>query len=83
MKQIMVVLFVTLIGLMACKDKKNVADKEIPEQQTTTMVQDPAKDSAAIRTVITDFYNWYNKNYTKFEKYHLYSGIKKKDAPPY
>ena len=83
MKQIMVILFVILIGIMACKDKKKVVDKGINEQQTTMVVQDSAKDSAEIRTVITDFYNWYNKNYTKFEKYHLYSGIKKKDAPPY
>jgi hypothetical protein len=57
--------------------------KNEAEQKTEVVVQDPAKDSAAIRTVITDFYNWYNKNYTKFEKYHLYTGIKKKDAPPY
>jgi hypothetical protein len=43
----------------------------------------PQKDSAEIRTVIIDFYNWYNKNDAKLQEYHLYSGIKKKDAPPY
>ena len=69
--------------LFACKNKKQVVGSEVVEQKTVGLVQDPAKDSAEIRTVITDFYNWYNKNSAKFQGYKLYSGIKKKDAPPY
>ena len=79
----MFVLLATFIGLISCKGKKNTAGKETAEQKTTEVVQDTAKDSAEIRTVIIDFYNWYNKNYAKLQEYHLYSGIKKKDAPPY
>jgi hypothetical protein len=79
----MFVLFATVIGFIACKDKKQVVGKDADEQKTVEVVQDPAKDSAEIRTVITDFYNWYNKNYAKLQEYHLYSGIKKKEAPPY
>jgi hypothetical protein len=83
MKKIVIILFVSVIGIMACKEKKQVAGKDAAEQKTAEIVQDPAKDSAEIRTVITDFYNWYNKNYSKLQAYKLYSGIKKKDAPPY
>ncbi len=83
MKQIVFFLFVTVMGLMACKDKKQAAGKETVEQKAAEPAQDPAKDSAEIRMVITDFYNWYNKNYAKLRNYKLYSGIKKKDAPPY
>jgi len=79
----MFVLFVTIIGLISCKDKKNADGKDAAEQKAIEVVQDPAKDSAEIRTVITDFYNWYNKNYAKLQEYHLYSSIKKKEAPPY
>ncbi len=83
MKQVMLWLLVTAMGFLACKEKKKETGNGKEEQKTGAIVQDPAKDSAAIRTVITGFYNWYNKNYSAFEKYHLYSGIKKKDAPPY
>lgn len=84
MKQIIFFLFITTIGIMACKDKKQSAGKEtVAAQKTTETAPDLAKDSAEIRKVVTDFYNWYTKNYTKFQDYDLYSGIKKKDAPPY
>ena len=79
----MFVLFVVVIGSMSCKDKKDTSGKDAVEQKTTEVVQDHSKDSAEIRTVIIDFYNWYNKNYAKLQEYHLYSSIKKKDAPPY
>lgn len=79
----MFVLVVTFLGLMSCKDKKSAASKEATEQKAAEPVQDPAKDSAEIRTVITDFYNWYNKNYAKLQEYKLYSSIKKKDTSPY
>lgn len=48
-----------------------------PGQQSTK------NDSIQIKNTITGFYTWYNKNYTKFEGFHLYSGIKTKDQPPY
>lgn len=48
-----------------------------------TVKNDPAADSTAIRNTIIEFYEWYNKNYTKLMDYHLYEGIKKKDMPPY
>ncbi len=83
MNQVVFVLFVIVMGLMACKDKKQNAGRDAVEQKTAGVVLDPARDSAAIRTVITDFYNWYNKNYARFQEYDLYNGIKKKDAPPY
>lgn len=84
MKQIRLVWVVTIIvGFMSCKDKKQPSGKEATEQKAEGGGQDFAKDSAEIRMVITDFYNWYNKNYAKFQEYHLYSGTKKKDSPPY
>ena len=86
MKRIIFFLFIATIGIVSCKDKKTTTEKDavtteqkIPEVAAT----DPAKDSTEIRTVIMDFYNWYNTNFTKFQEYHLYSGIKKKDMPPY
>ena len=86
MKRIIFFLFIATIGIVSCKDKKTTTEKDavtteqkIPEVAAT----DPAKDSTEIRTVIMNFYNWYNKNFAKFEEYDLYSGIKKKDMPPY
>ncbi len=66
--------------MIACNNKKK---EEKSTEQITTAAAGPAKDSAEIRTVITSFYTWYNTNYTKLMKYDLYSGIKKKDKPPY
>ena len=83
MKKLLSILFIAVIALFACKDKKQTSDKDSVEQKNVGLVRDQAKDSTEIRTVITDFYNWYNKNFAKFQEYHLYSGIKKKDAPPY
>jgi hypothetical protein len=83
MKKMVFALFVSVIGFIACKDKKPAAGEEAKDQKTTELVQDPAKDSAEIRTVITGFYNWYNKNYATLQEYKLYSSIKKKEAPPY
>ncbi|MBK7290470.1 MAG: hypothetical protein IPI78_09735 [Chitinophagaceae bacterium] len=40
-------------------------------------------DTAEISSVVLEFYNWYNTNYEKFQDYNLYSGLKKKDVPPY
>ncbi|HEY6063756.1 MAG TPA: hypothetical protein VIV35_09115 [Chitinophagaceae bacterium] len=83
MKEVVFILLISVISLNACNDRKQTAGKDSIEQKTGGVAKDPAKDSAEIRTVITGFYNWYTKNYTKFEGYDLYNGIKKKDAPPY
>lgn len=40
-------------------------------------------DSVQIRNTIITFYNWYNKNYTKFQAFTLYTGAKTKEGPPY
>ena len=76
-------LFMIAVAFLACKDKKQTPEKDAAEQKTTNVVQDTSKDSAEIRSVIAGFYNWYSKNYSKLEDYHLYSSIKKKDSPPY
>ena len=86
MRKIIFPLFIAAIMIAACKDKKQNAAKDVvaePRTPEVVVAQDPAKDSAEIKKVITDFYNWYNKNYTKFQEYDLYNGIKKKDMPPY
>lgn len=75
-----------VIVVAACNTKKQPATNtsiETATEQATAPVPDTAADAAAIRNVITGFYNWYNKNYTKFQDYHLYEGIKKTDKPPY
>jgi hypothetical protein len=82
MKQIAAILIV-LTGFIACKDKKNNSGQTANTTETSTVTADPSKDSAAIRAVILDFYNWYTKNDSRLQGYDLYSGIKKKDAPPY
>lgn len=91
MKKIIPVLIITVFVFVSCKDKKQGQEQkqgqdtvqQKTEEGTPTLKQDPALDSVDIRKVITDFYNWYNKNYAKFQNYDLYSSIKKKNAPPY
>ena len=85
MKKIIFFLFIATIGIVSCKDKKTTTEKDaVTEQKTeTVMAPDLTKDSTAIRTVIMNFYNWYNTNFAKFQEYDLYTGIKKKDMPPY
>jgi hypothetical protein len=83
MKKILSILFIAMIGFIACKDKKQVSGKDTQEPSKAEVAQNPAADSVEIREVITSFYNWYNKNYAKFQVYNLYSSIKKKGAPPY
>lgn len=89
MKQVIAALLITIMALTACKDKKKNPAAGLPAP-TAPAIPVPAveddqqpNDSVAIRTVIKDFYNWYNKNYRKFMGYNLYDGIKKKDRPPY
>jgi hypothetical protein len=87
MKKLIPVLIITTFTFAYCKDKKNEpgknADQPKTEEATQSPKQDTAKDSAEIRKVITDFYNWYNKNFAKFQSYELYTSIKKKNNPPY
>lgn len=75
-----IVILVAAVLLSACKDKKQASgETKAPAEVTTTA----SGDSAAIRKTITDFYSWYTSNYEKLMGYQLYSGIKKKDEPPY
>ena len=86
MKRIIFLLSIAIVSVIACKEKKKEAETTtttVVEQKTQPVVVDLAKDSTEIRKVITDFYNWYTKNYATFQGYNLYSGIKKKDMPPY
>jgi len=73
-------LIAVLALLVSCKNKEQSAKENIT---TTGTVADAAADSTDIRKVITDFYTWYNSNYTKMMAFKLYSGIKKPDEPPY
>lgn len=79
MKYFVIVFFCTAL-IVSCKDKKQNAASGQP---ATVVTSDPVKDSTEIREVISSFYNWYDKNFAKFQTYDLYSGIRKKDAPPY
>jgi len=83
--RIVILSFIVAIGFASCNNKKQATENDavVTEQKTTEVAADPAKDSTEIRKVITDFYNWYNTNYAKFQEYNLYGGIKKKDMPPY
>lgn len=84
MKKNLFILCVGIAGFVACKDKKTeTATATETATKTETLAADPSKDSAAIRTVIIDFYNWYSKEYKKLMGYNLYSSIKKKEMPPY
>ncbi len=40
-------------------------------------------DSMQIRTTITAFYTWYNKNWQKMSNFRLYTGTRSIDNPPY
>jgi len=84
MKQFIAALFI-VSGFIACKNESKGPEKQVrvTEQTSIVSIANPAEDSTAIRKVITEFYNWYNENYAKLQDYHLYSSIRKKDAPPY
>lgn len=79
MKKITIAILVAA-SLWACKGKKEEPAKTEEKNET---INTPAEDSAQIRKVITDFYNWYENNYQKLMDYKLYSSIKKADNPPY
>ncbi|HUR66960.1 MAG TPA: hypothetical protein VMZ03_11490, partial [Chitinophagaceae bacterium] len=81
MKQAIIFLF-AMITIIACNNKKE-ENKEPVAGTTVEVSTDTASDSAAIRAVIIDFYNWYNSHYKKLMGYDLYSSIKKKNEAPY
>ena len=76
MKKLFFILLAAMAFLVSCKQKEKLSGVK---DETT----DRTKDSVAIRNTVTGFYTWYTTNYTKFDAYDLYSGIKKKDEPPY
>lgn len=79
MKKLSYLLFVVFVIVSAsCKGKNSADNKESLAENITSN-----NDTADIRNTILDFYSWYSKNYEEFMKYHLYSGIKKEDEPPY
>ena len=80
MKKLLFLLMVS-VSLIPCKDKKKEAEPEKTAEVTTTV--SVAEDSASIRQVILDFYNWYTPNYEKLMDYQLYKGVKKPHTPPY
>ena len=69
-----------LLLITACKskDKSNEGN-----QNGTTTQASPDEDSASIRKVITDFYDWYVGNESRLHTYPLYTSVNKNDAPPY
>jgi hypothetical protein len=81
--KLLITFLLIVFTILSCKDKKQTPEEKSDDQTTVTIAPDPAADSTAIRKVITDFYNWYNKNDAKFQVFHLYSSIKKKENPPY
>ncbi len=82
MKQAAVFLF-AIVAIVACNNNKQDKEKKVITDTLTTVTQDPANDSAAIRAVVVDFYNWYNSNYRKLMEYDLYSSLKKNNGAPY
>ncbi|MEO5948390.1 MAG: hypothetical protein ABIP79_16350 [Chitinophagaceae bacterium] len=67
----------------ACNNQKDNTERNSDKNLNIESSKIATNDTAEIRSVILDFYNWYNKNYEKFQDYNLYNGLKKADAPPY
>lgn len=89
MKKTWIMAVLAAAFLYACKNKKNDATKvagpsaETNSPASTTTAPDPRADSAAIRSVITGFYNWYDTAYQALDDYPLYRSAKKNGGPPY
>ena len=77
MKQL--ALLILIVFFVSCKQ----SGKPQTQDPVTKETPDPATDSAQIRKVIMGFYNWYAANYRQFDAYHLYTGIKTKEGPPF
>jgi hypothetical protein len=79
-----IVFILSVAVVAACNNNKQDKEKEpVTDASVTSAAPDPAKDSAVIRAVILDFYNWYVKEDKQLMGYKLYSGLKKQDMPPY
>lgn len=74
---------VAFILIGACNNQKDNSEKKSDNNLNIESSKIATNDTAEIRSVVLGFYNWYNKNYEKFQDYNLYSGLKKKDVPPY
>lgn len=74
---------VAFILIGACNNQKDNSEKKSDNNLNIESSKIATNDTADIRSVILEFYNWYNTNYEKFQDYNLYSGLKKKDVPPY
>ncbi len=74
---------VAFILIGACNNQKDNSEKKSDNNLNIESSKIVTNDTADIRSVILEFYNWYNTNYEKFQDYNLYSGLKKKDVPPY
>ena len=74
---------VAFILIGACNNQKDNSEKKSDNNLNNESSKIATNDTADIRSVILEFYNWYNTNYEKFQDYNLYSGLKKKDVPPY
>lgn len=66
------------------KEKAAAATTSATAAETpVTATPDPGKDSAAIRNLVSSFYQWYDKGYQALYNYKLYSSPKKNGGPPY
>lgn len=74
---------VAFILIGACNNQKDNSEKKSDNNLNIESSKIATNDTAEIRSVVLGFYNWYNTNYEKFQDYNLYSGLKKKDVPPY
>jgi len=77
MKRVSILFFIIALVFISCKGK-SVA----PEGKDID-IKSISEDSTEIRKTILDFYTWYSRNYEKFMQFNLYSGLQKKDTPPY
>ena len=82
-KLIFGIVAVAFISIAACNNQKDNSEKKSENNLNIESSKIATNDTAEIRSVVLGFYNWYNKNYEKFQDYNLYSGLKKPDAPPY
>lgn len=82
-KLIFGIVAVAFISIAACNNQKDNSEKKSENNLNIESSKIATNDTAEIRSVVLGFYNWYNKNYEKFQDYNLYSGLKKKDVPPY
>ena len=81
-KEIFVYILASLL-FTACNNQKENSEKLPEDSLTKETVTSSADDSVMVRSIVVDFYNWYNANDEKLMAFKLYSGIKKEGMPPY